>query len=61
MYLGDAHYRHCGDMPETTLHVLRDFPMAMMAWVALWMKTFDINFFYASGYGRMVTIKFESS
>lgn len=45
MYLGDAHYRHCGDMPETTLHVLRDFPMAMMAWVALWMKTFDMNFF----------------
>ncbi|MCI35586.1 hypothetical protein A2U01_0056807 [Trifolium medium] len=30
MHFGNANCRHCGNTPETTMHVLRDCPMAMM-------------------------------
>jgi hypothetical protein len=35
MHLGNAYCRHCGDTIETTMHVLRDCPMAMMVLVRI--------------------------
>jgi len=42
MHLGNAYCRHCGDTIETTMHVLRDCPMAMMIWV----RIVDVDFRY---------------
>ncbi|KEH29883.1 hypothetical protein MTR_4g054275 [Medicago truncatula] len=40
MHIGNPYYHHCGDAIETTLHVLRDCPLAE----AVWLNSFELQF-----------------